>query len=231
MKTPTKPKPRPAMATGDAIYYEHPDTGQAHHGYVAGIGKHGMLVDADGGGEHKVPWASYLAHRLRIERKLTVIDKGEDGAICTDESGKRVFLHGKVPDGDDLTKALSGELQTADEARNAAAVRDALAPVLAAMQAMQAQHQQSLDRFASLIESAIGRPLPEIRVSVPEQKPANVQVDVHVPQQPAPNVNVAAPVLPAPVVNVTIPPKNTVTTIERDRDGNMTRATQTEQPA
>ena len=108
---PTEPK-RPSTEVGDAIYSAHPETGQAHHGHVAAIGKHGMLVDADGGGEHKVHWDKYIAHKARVQRKLTVVDKGEDGSICTDETGRRVFIQGEIPSDDDeegLTKALSGD--------------------------------------------------------------------------------------------------------------------------
>lgn len=78
-------------------------------------------------------------------------------------------------------------------------------------------------------------------VHVPAQLPASVtvegaRVDVHVPQQDAPVVNVqAAPaevrivneVQPADV-NVTLPARKTVTDIERDKAGRITRATQRE---
>lgn len=227
---PPEPK-RPSMENGDSIYYHHPDTGAPHHGAVAAVGKHGMLVDADGGGEHKVRWGDYIGHKARVQRKLTVVDRGEDGSIMEDETGRRVFIQGEIPnddeDAEDLTKALSGSYETAIESR----ITDALAPVLSAMHQMQIQHQQSLDRFAELVAAAIGKPLPAINLQMPEQKPANVQVDVHVPKQAAPIVNIAAPVQSAPIVNVTIPAKNTVTTVERDREGNITRATQQEQPA
>lgn len=89
---------KPSMLTGDSIYYRHPETGAPHHGCVAGIGKHGMLVDADGGGEHQVEWSDYIAHRARAERKLTIVDRGEDGSIMEDENGKRVFVRGSLAD-------------------------------------------------------------------------------------------------------------------------------------
>ena len=217
------------MVDGDIIYYKHPDTGAPHHGAVAAVGKHGVLVDADGGGEHKVRWNGYIGHKSRVQRKLTVVDRGEDGSICTDETGRRVFVQGEIPSDDDeegLTKALPGEYLAADETRIIAAVNAALAPMLASMEA---RSQQALAQFARIVEAAIGRPLPAINLQLPAQVPANVQVDVHVPEQLAPVVNVAAPILPAPVVNVTIPPKNMVTTVERDKEGNITRATQQEQ--
>ena len=221
---------RPSMEDGDQIYYRHPDTGAPHHGAVAAVGKHGVLVDADGGGEHKVRWADYIGHKARVQRKLTVIDRGEDGSICTDDAGRRVFIQGEIPDDDEegLTKALHGEYLAADEARITSAVNAALAPMLSAMES---RSQQALAQFARIVEVAIGRPLPAITMQMPETKPANVQVDVHVPKQDAPVINVAAPIQPAPIVNVTVPPKNTVTTVERDREGNITRATQQEQTA
>ena len=113
---PSKPS-KPSVLAGDSIYYRHPETDAPHHGVVAGIGKHGMLVDADGGGEHRVHWDKYIAHRARAERKLTIVDRGEDGSIMEDEDGKRVFVHGALedylPPTDPLEKSL-GASQSAD---------------------------------------------------------------------------------------------------------------------
>lgn len=89
---------RPSVTIGDSIYYKHPETSAAHHGVVAAIGKHGVTTDADGGGEHQVRWDSYLGHRKRAERKLTIVDRGEDGTIMEDEDGKRVFVRGSLED-------------------------------------------------------------------------------------------------------------------------------------
>lgn len=88
----------PSVAVGDSIYYRHPETGAAHHGVVAALGKHGVTTDADGGGEHQVRWASFLGHRRRAERKLTIVDRGEDGCIMEDEDGKRVYVRGSIED-------------------------------------------------------------------------------------------------------------------------------------
>jgi len=104
------PDERPSVTAGDSIYYRHPETGAAHHGVVAAIGKHGVTTDADGGGEHQVRWDSFLGHRKRAERKLTIVDRGEDGTIMEDEDGKRVFVRGSFedyqPEGEGLTKAM-----------------------------------------------------------------------------------------------------------------------------
>lgn len=42
------------------------------------------------------------------------------------------------------------------------------------------------------------------------------------------DVTIHMPETAAPIVNITIPHKKTVTELERDRDGNLTRAVQTE---
>lgn len=92
------PEARPSLMAGDSVYYHHPETGQAHHGVVAAIGKHGFTTDADGGGEHQVRWDKFIAHRKRADRKLTIVDRGEDGQIMEDEEGKRFFVHGALED-------------------------------------------------------------------------------------------------------------------------------------
>jgi len=70
-----------------------------------------------------------------------------------------------------------------------------------------------------------------------------IQIDNHIPEQPASIINFTAPpvtvsapavtfspviepVFNVPVPSVVVPPRDTVTTIERDRDGNIVRATQ-----
>lgn len=230
--------PHRALHPGDSVYFTDQHD-QAQHGLVAAVGKHGVMIDAqDDTGKttgHKVLHDKVIGHRKRAERKFVLIDKGEDGSLCVDEQGRRVFIRGDISDHTreqpgELTKALSGTLETSDDMRIMSLVRTALEPVQAVMRTMQLQHLQTIDRLTELVSEAIGKPLPEIRLQMPEQPPANIAVDVHVPEQPAPVVHVAAPHInvesPAPIVNVTIPPKKTITEIERDRDGNITRATQ-----
>lgn len=81
---------------GDSIYFHHPDHG-AVHGKVVAVGKDGCLVERDGS-HHKVRWDKVLGHRERKVRRLQLIDRGEDGGIGLDEDGKRVFIHGAIPD-------------------------------------------------------------------------------------------------------------------------------------
>ena len=272
---------KPSVLAGDSIYYRHPETDAPHHGVVAGMGKHGMLVDADGGGEHRVHWDKYIAHKARAERKLTIVDRGEDGSIMEDENGKKVFVHGALedylpPTPEPLAKSLGVSSNSADVVE---AINQLRKDQGAQFQGLCAAIAMMADRIGDtaamqqtlLAVLAEARKVQDVAIHLPEtmmqkSEPANVQVDVHVPPMPAqeaPVINVAAPVVnvaapaspeivvnmpestapvinfapvvdvhvpdaPAPIVNVTIPPKNTVTTVERDKDGNITRATQQE---
>jgi hypothetical protein len=105
------------------------------------------------------------------------------------------------------------------------------------MAAMQKQHHQTLDRFAALVAQAIGKPLPAINLTMPDQPAPSVHVDVNVPDSPAPVVHVA----PASVsVNVpeqqqisiiSMPTRQTEAIVERDRDGNIKSSTNIERDA
>ena len=297
---------KPSVLTGDSIYYKHPEHGGPHHGVVAGIGKHGMLVDADGGGEHQVEWGGYIAHRARAERKMTIVDKGEDGSIMEDENGKRVFVRGKIEDYDlgarddaeTLEKALisvpivpvtpenhplnetlrtMSNLLDAVIRAQASMAADVVAAIAQLKDSQAAQFQGLCAAIAMMSErngdnaamqQALIAALTEARkpqdvsIHLPDglvQKvdPANVQIDVHVPQQPAPVVTVEAPAItfspvvqvpeaPPPVVtvspaNVTVqvpdrqeisivamPDRKTQAHVERDRDGNILNSTHLE---
>lgn len=132
-----------------------------------------------------------------------------------------------------MTKALTGDYQPADDARIIATVNAALAPILSAMAAMQQNHQQALDRFAGLVAAAIGKPLPAINLQMPEAAPANIQVDVHVPEQPAPVINFAPAVSvitpeQQQISIVSMPERRTEAVVERDKDGNLKSSVQIE---
>lgn len=107
---------RPSVTVGDSIYYKHPETGHAHHGVVAAIGKDGVTTDADGGGEHQVRWDGYLGHRKRAERKLTIVDRGEDGTIMEDENGKRVYVRGQLADYEQPLEKAEGSVVSPEQA-------------------------------------------------------------------------------------------------------------------
>lgn len=225
-----KQPPHRALYAGDSIYFSD-DSGRPQYGTVAAVGKDGAQIDcqADDGKitTRNVRHHRIIGHRKRAERKLTIVDRGEDGNIAVDDAGKRVFLRGQIPDDEpdlDLQKALSGTVETADEARTAALVE----PLYLALETMQASHQHEIARLASIVAALAGQQPQAITVQMPEAPVAHV--DVHVPAQPAPVVNVAAPDLPAPIVHVTLPepPARKIINIERDRDGNIARAIQTE---
>lgn len=94
-----KPAARRDVVPGDAVYYQHPKHGMVH-GEVSAVGKDGFRArhTRDGGGEDAVLWSQMLGHKLRKQRRFTVVDRGEDGAICKDEEGNTVFLGGEQPE-------------------------------------------------------------------------------------------------------------------------------------
>ena len=100
-----KPIAIPDIVQGDCVYYRHPETDQVHHGKVAAKGEHGFLVDADGGGEHRVLWDRYVGHRKRMERRMRIVDEGEDGILMEDDSGQRIFV-AREPS-QDMVKSMS----------------------------------------------------------------------------------------------------------------------------
>jgi len=109
-----KPAPTtaPSVAVGDTIYYRHKTHGITH-GMVAAVGRHGVTTDADGE-SHKVAWGQYLGHRKRATKRLTIVDRGEDGSIMEDENGQRVYVHGSLDeylpeDGGALAKSMLPE--------------------------------------------------------------------------------------------------------------------------
>lgn len=301
------PESRPSVTIGDSIYYRHPDTGVAHHGVVAAVGKHGVTTDADGGGEHQVRWDSFLGHRKRAERKLTIVDRGEEGSIMEDEDGKRLFVRGSFddynpPDGEDLQKSIPAapaepsmlekaqvlrELATAgfepmmdyvkDTFGEQFVYRQPLIPVdstspdvVAAIQRLadaQAAQSQGLCAAISMLADKIGdtgalqqslmavlaeaRKPQDVAIHLPgglmhKSEPANVQVDVHVPAQPAPVITVEVPKADAPVVHVaapavtfnapenqqisivSMPERKTETRVERNNKGDLVSSSQVE---
>jgi hypothetical protein len=78
------------VVVGDRIYCHHPKRG-LESAEVASVGKHGVTVK-DGKDFVGVRWGAILGHHTRKERKLKVVEHGEDGFIAEDESGKRVFV-------------------------------------------------------------------------------------------------------------------------------------------
>lgn len=97
---------RPDVVQGDHVYYHHPEHG-IQTGEVAAVGADGFQAHhkRGAGGVDAVPWARFQGHKLRKQRKFVVVDRGEDGAICEDEGGQRVFLRGQSVDGERFGKA------------------------------------------------------------------------------------------------------------------------------
>lgn len=98
---------KPNVVVGDRIYCHHPKNGISS-AEVAAVGKHGVTVK-DGKDLVGVRWNAILGHHTRKERKLKVIEHGEDGFIAEDESGKRVFVH----DGAGKESKEAGKMQKA----------------------------------------------------------------------------------------------------------------------
>lgn len=116
MKPPKIPKVPAASAApavpladvGDTVYFRHPEQGVTW-GRVTAHGRDGATCCGISGQTYRVRWSDLLGHRARKQRAVTVIDRGEDGAIVEDESGRRAYLHGELD-------ALEGEGPDADEA-------------------------------------------------------------------------------------------------------------------
>lgn len=98
------------VVDGDVLYFHHPDHGPLF-GPVVCVGKDGVTIQHETGddGHHRVKWSDVLGHKQRRVRKLTLLERGEDGAIAQDETGKRVFIEGEVPEeeGELLNKAVA----------------------------------------------------------------------------------------------------------------------------
>ncbi len=98
---------------GDEVYFQHPEHGVLA-GRVSSAGGDGCMVKS-GDDEHPVRWADLLGHKTRSQRRMVIVDKGEDGAIVEDEAGKRAFVRGPLPGGEaDPGAAAGAPLSKAD---------------------------------------------------------------------------------------------------------------------
>ena len=100
---------------GDSVYYHHDEDGVCS-GKVCAVGAHGVTLEHEAG-PRKVRWERVLGHKQRRGRRLTLLERGEDGGIGVDEDGKKVFIAGDLPLEDEieamdapgsLTKSLPG---------------------------------------------------------------------------------------------------------------------------
>lgn len=94
---PTKQQqtPRPGVEPGDEVFFHH--EGQPASGRVLCHGAHGCTID-HAGEQRRVYWSDVLGHKTRARKKFDVVDRGEDGAIVRDGSGKQRFVAGEVPE-------------------------------------------------------------------------------------------------------------------------------------
>lgn len=84
----------PGVIAGDRIYCRHPKLG-AISAPVLSVGKHGVSIPHESGkGAVGVRWNAVLGHQKRRERKLKVLEEGEDGFIAEDDDGQRVYVRG-----------------------------------------------------------------------------------------------------------------------------------------
>lgn len=87
------------IVDGDVVYFRHEQHGPLS-GRVVCVGKDGVTIAHETGddGHHRVLWGDLLGHKERRQRRLTIVDRGEDGGIAVDEDGKRVFVEGELPE-------------------------------------------------------------------------------------------------------------------------------------
>lgn len=95
-------RPERNVIDGDVVYFRHAKHGPLS-GRVVAVGAHGCTIEHETGenGHHKVRWADVLGYKERRVRKLSLVERGEDGGIALDEQGNRVFLHGELPEDQD----------------------------------------------------------------------------------------------------------------------------------
>lgn len=101
------PVPGRNIVDGDIVYFRHEKHGPLS-GRVVCAGKDGATIEHETGedGFHRVTWDNILGHKQRKVRSLTLLERGEDGGIATDENGNRVFIEGEIPEEEqDLAKA------------------------------------------------------------------------------------------------------------------------------
>ena len=109
-KKPEKAGNQHGIALDDHIYFHHDEQG-VHSGRVAAVGEHGCLVEHELAGDEKhlpVKWDKVLGYKQRKQKKIQIVDRGEDGSIGMDEEGKRIFIAGQIPE-DDLAKSLPAQ--------------------------------------------------------------------------------------------------------------------------
>lgn len=102
-----KQTPRPGVEPGDDVFFHH--EGQPTSGRVVCHGAHGCTID-HGGEKRRVYWSDVLGHKARAQKQFEVLDRGDDGVIVRDQSGKRRFVAGEVPEPDTRPDESPGDV-------------------------------------------------------------------------------------------------------------------------
>jgi hypothetical protein len=79
----------PCAYAGDEVFFHK--GGQPVSGKVLCAGRHGCTVE-HGGQQHKVKWEHVAGHKKRAMQRYKVLEKGEDGLIVEDGSGRRRYV-------------------------------------------------------------------------------------------------------------------------------------------
>lgn len=75
---------------GDEVYFHL--NGEPVAGSVVSVGKHGCTIQHEKK-HHKVKWEKISGHKKRVQQRYTVVERGEDGMIVADTSGKKRYVH------------------------------------------------------------------------------------------------------------------------------------------
>lgn len=87
------------VEVGDHVYVRHPFQGPTTL-RVRSAGRDGFIGRCEAGKDHRLGWDTYLGHKTRVLSTFDVVDQGADGAILADGKGRRRYLAGGTPIGD-----------------------------------------------------------------------------------------------------------------------------------
>lgn len=149
---------------GDEIFYNHPQDG-LRSGRVVAVGEHGVQVD-DAAGPIKVLRDDVVGLKARAKRKLTLVESGEDGYIAKDELGRRVYVHGSLPE-EPMAKAMTAPALSQPEI-DIALMRAGFVPDLEYIQKSYGAHWRLPAAPAELVD--------ELRAQVLEVARSNAEV-------------------------------------------------------
>lgn len=88
-RQPPDPADLPDIERHDEVYFRHASGPKV--GRVLSRGAHGCVIEADGK-PHKVHWENFLGHKVKVQPKVKVVDRGEDGFLVESPGGHRRFV-------------------------------------------------------------------------------------------------------------------------------------------